>query len=131
LRIDPRTDSYPSDANRDYAIPAANPFATGGGAPEIWHYGVRNPFRNSFDKTTGIFYIGDVGQGAWEEIDLAMPGDTGLNYGWNIREGAHNYAGGATAGLTEPVLEYPHGTGAKEGDFLIGGYVYRVEETGE
>ena len=125
LRIDPRTDSYPSDANRDYAIPAANPFATGGGAPEIWHYGVRNPFRNSFDKTTGIFYIGDVGQGAWEEIDLAMPGDTGLNYGWNIREGAHNYAGGATAGLTEPVLEYPHGSGAKEGDSLIGGYVYR------
>ncbi len=125
LRIDPRTDSYPTDANRDYAIPAANPFATGGGAPEIWHYGVRNPFRNSFDKTTGIFYIGDVGQGAWEEIDLAMPGDTGLNYGWNIREGAHNYAGGATTGLTEPVAEYPHGTGAREGASLIGGYVYR------
>ena len=125
LRIDPRSDSYPSDANRDYAIPAANPFAVSGGAPEIWHYGVRNPFRNSFDKTTGIFYIGDVGQGAWEEIDLAMPGDTGLNYGWNIREGAHNYAGGSAAGLTEPVAEYPHGSGAKEGDSLIGGYVYR------
>jgi glucose/arabinose dehydrogenase len=125
LRIDPRTDSYPADANRDYAIPAANPFATGGGAPEIWHYGVRNPFRNSFDKATGIFYIGDVGQGAWEEIDLALPGDTGLNYGWNIREGAHDYAGGSAMGLTEPVAEYPHGSGAKEGDSLIGGYVYR------
>ncbi|HTN40649.1 MAG TPA: PQQ-dependent sugar dehydrogenase, partial [Asticcacaulis sp.] len=125
LRIDPRADAYPSDANRDYAIPAANPFATGGGAPEIWHLGVRNPFRNSFDKATGNFYIGDVGQGAWEEIDLARPGDTGLNYGWNIREGAHNYAGGAATGLTEPVAEYPHGSGALEGASLIGGYVYR------
>lgn len=125
LRIDPRSDSYPSDLNRDYAIPAANPFAGGGGMPEIWHYGVRNPFRNSFDKVTGNFYIGDVGQGAWEEIDLAMPMDTGLNYGWNIREGAHDYAGGSTTGLTEPVVEYPHGTGALEGASLIGGYVYR------
>lgn len=125
LRIDPNSDAYPADPNRDYAIPAANPFAIAGGAPEIWHYGLRNPFRNSFDRMTGNFYIGDVGQGAWEEIDLARPGDTGLNYGWNIREGAHNYSGGASAGLTEPVLEYPHGSGAKEGDSLIGGYVYR------
>lgn len=125
LRIDPNSDAYPADPNRDYAIPAANPFAIAGGAPEIWHYGLRNPFRNSFDRTTGNFYIGDVGQGAWEEIDMARPGDTGLNYGWSIREGAHNYAGGSTAGLTEPVAEYPHGSAAKEGDSLIGGYVYR------
>jgi glucose/arabinose dehydrogenase len=125
LRIDPNSDAWPADPNRDYAIPASNPFAIAGGAPEIWHYGLRNPFRNSFDRTTGNFYIGDVGQGAWEEIDLARPSDNGLNYGWNIREGAHNYAGGASAGLTEPVLEYPHGSGAKEGDSLIGGYVYR------
>ncbi len=125
LRIDPNSDAYPADPNRDYAIPAANPFAIAGGAPEIWHYGLRNPFRNSFDRTTGNFYIGDVGQGAWEEIDLARPTDNGLNYGWKIREGAHNYAGGSSAGLTEPVAEYPHGSGAKEGDSLIGGYVYR------
>ncbi|MGA9659026.1 MAG: PQQ-dependent sugar dehydrogenase [Asticcacaulis sp.] len=125
LRIDPRSDAYPADANRDYSIPVGNPFAVAGGAPEIWHYGVRNPFRNSFDMTTGIFYVGDVGQELWEEIDVALPGQNGLNYGWKIREGAHDYTGGASAGLTDPVLEYPHGNGAKEGASLIGGYVYR------
>ena len=125
LRIDPRTDAYPSDPNRDYTIPAGNPFAAGGGAPEIWHLGLRNPFRDSFDAATGNFYIGDVGQDAWEEVDLVRPSDSGLNFGWKILEGNHVYSAGATAGLTPPVLEYPHGTDALQGDSLIGGYVYR------
>ena len=125
LRIDPRTDAYPSDTNRDYAIPATNPFAVSGGAPEIWHWGLRNPFRNSFDATTGNFYIGDVGQDAWEEVDLVRPTDPGFNFGWKILEGNHTYSAGATTGLQAPVLEYPHGTGPLQGDSLIGGYVYR------
>lgn len=126
LRIDPRSDAYPADASRDYAIPAGNPFASGsGGAPEVWHWGLRNPFRNSFDKTTGNLYIGDVGQGAMEEIDLARPTDPGLNFGWNIREGTLPYAAGSTAGLTEPVIAYAQGTGPLQGRTVIGGYVYR------
>jgi hypothetical protein len=125
LRIDPRTDSYPTDANRDYAIPASNPFAVSGGAPEIWHLGLRNPFRASFDKQTNDFYIGDVGQGAVEEIDLVRPSDPGLNFGWNILEGTQAYAGGVTTGLTGPVAQYFHGSGALQGSSLTGGYVYR------
>ncbi len=126
LRIDPRSDAYPADANRDYAIPVGNTFASGsGGAQEVWHWGVRNPFRNSFDKTTGNFYIGDVGQGAMEEVNLARPSDPGFNYGWNIREGTLPYGAGSTAGLTEPVIAYAHGTGPLQGRTVIGGYVYR------
>lgn len=126
LRIDPRSDAYPADANRDYAIPAGNPFASGsGGAPEIWHWGLRNPFRNSFDKTTGNFYIGDVGQGAMEEVNLARPSDPGLNYGWNIREGTLPYSAGSTVSLTEPVIAYAQGAGPLQGRTVIGGYVYR------
>jgi len=125
LRIDPRSDAFPSDPNRDYSIPPTNPFTAGGGAPEIWHWGLRNPFRNSFDPVTGNFYVGDVGQDAWEEVDLVLPTDAGLNFGWNILEGNHAYSAGAITDLTPPVLEYPHGTGALEGNSLIGGYVYR------
>lgn len=125
LRIDPRSDAFPGDPDRDYAIPLGNPFAVSGGAPEIWHLGLRNPFRASFDATTDFLYIGDVGQGAWEEIDLARPVDGPLNFGWNIREGNHDYAGGPAIGLTEPVAEYAHSTGAFQGASIIGGYVYR------
>lgn len=125
VRIDPRSDAYPADPNRDYTIPAGNPFASGGGAPEVWHWGLRNPFRAGFDRTTGNLYIGDVGQAAVEEIDLVRPSDGGLNFGWNIREGTQAYNGGATAGLTNPVAEYTHGTGALQGRTVIGGYVYR------
>ncbi|HZX76639.1 PQQ-dependent sugar dehydrogenase [Lysobacter sp.] len=125
LRIDPATDAFPADNNRDYAIPASNPFATSGGAPEVWVYGLRNPFRNSFDPLTGNLYIGDVGQGAVEEIDLVRPGDGGANFGWPIMEGTQPYRGGPTAGLTPPVAEYRHGTGAREGESVTGGHVYR------
>lgn len=126
LRINPATDAYPADANRDYAIPATNPYATGGGRPEVWMTGLRNPFRNSFDRTTGNLYIGDVGQGAIEEIDLVPSGTNGLNFGWNLREGSEPYVGGAnSANFTTPVTEYGHGSGAFQGNSVTGGYVYR------
>ena len=95
-----------------YTIPADNPFANGtGGAREIFAYGFRNPFRASFSGSNLI--TGDVGQDAWEEIDLVRPQDKGGNYGWHFREGAHPYTGTAPAGLIDPVLEYGHGTGLK------------------
>lgn len=126
LRIDPARDSFPNDANRDYGIPAANPFATSGGAPEIWALGLRNPFRASFDRTNGNLYIGDVGQNAIEEIDLVPSGGNGLNFGWNLREGTEPYAGGANSGnFTAPVAEYGHGSGPFQGNSVTGGVVYR------
>lgn len=126
LRIDVGSDGFPGDPARDYAIPAGNPFGTSGGAPEIWAYGLRNPFRNSFDPTSNQLLIGDVGQGAVEEIDLMRVGDGGANFGWNLREGTHAFNGGANdAGFTAPVAEYGHGSGPIEGGSVTGGYVYR------
>jgi len=118
LRIDPT----PS-AGRPYTIPAGNPFPAGGGRPEIWAYGLRNPWKLSFDRTTGDLLIADVGQNQWEEIDWVPTGTPGgLNFGWNIREGTHPYRDGPTAGLTDPVLEYSHASGRCS---IAGGYVYR------
>ncbi len=126
LRIDPARDSFPTDPLRDYGIPTGNPYATAGGAPEVWMIGLRNPFRAGFDRTTGNLYIGDVGQGAIEEIDLVPAGANGLNFGWNLREGTEPYAGGAnSASFTNPVAEYGHGSGATQGNSVTGGYVYR------
>jgi len=124
LRIDPSSDGFPSDPDRDYGIPAGNPF-TAPNAPEVWAFGLRNPFRNSFDPLTGNLYIGDVGQGAVEEIDLARANEGGLNFGWPILEGTRPYRGGSTAGLTPPIAEYSHGSGAREGSSVTGGVVYR------
>ncbi|MDG2516579.1 PQQ-dependent sugar dehydrogenase [Lysobacter soli] len=124
LRIDPSSDGFPSDADRDYGIPAGNPF-TAPNAPEVWAFGLRNPFRNSFDPLTGNLYIGDVGQGAVEEIDLARANEGGLNFGWPILEGTRPYRGGSTSGLTPPIAEYSHGSGAREGSSVTGGVVYR------
>jgi len=107
-----------------YAIPPDNPFAGRAGArPEIWAYGLRNPWRYSFDRATGDLYIADVGQNAYEEVDF-QPADSrgGENYGWNKYEGFHAYDGGATDGLTMPVAEYAHAVG---GCSVTGGYVYR------
>ena len=104
-----------------YAIPADNPFVAGGGLPEIWAYGLRNPFRFSFDTATGRLFLGDVGQRLYEEIDILQKGG---NYGWNVMEGMHcfNPATGCNqAGLTLPIAEYDH----SEGVAVIGGYVYR------
>ena len=110
-----------------YAIPADNPFVNGGGAPEIWSYGWRNPWRFSFDRATGDFYAGDVGQNAWEEISYEKAGSPGgLNYGWNTMEGTHCFAPRTNCnrdGLVLPIAEYDHG----EGISVTGGYVYRGE----
>jgi glucose/arabinose dehydrogenase len=125
LRIDPSADAFPADPDRDYAIPAGNPFAAAGGRPEIWAYGLRNPFRNGFDPLTGNLWIGDVGQNAREEIDLMRPTDAGANFGWRIMEGTAVFNGTPIAGLVPPVAEYLHGSGPREGNSVTGGLVYR------
>jgi len=125
LRINVAQDAFPNDTGRDYAIPSGNPFAGGGGRPEIWAYGLRNPFRASFDPTTSHLWVGDVGQGAREEIDLIRPIDRGSNYGWDIMEGTAVFSGTPRAGLVPPVAEYLHGTGPRQGNSVTGGYVYR------
>jgi glucose/arabinose dehydrogenase len=121
LRIDVDT----TTGGRPYAIPDDNPFVGSDKArPEIWAYGLRNPFRFSFDRDTGEMFIGDVGQGDWEEIDFALVGQGGLNYGWHIMEGRHCYKprkGCRQRGLTLPIHEYSH----QEGNVVTGGYVYR------
>jgi len=106
------------DSADPYAMPEDNPFGN-----EVWAYGLRNPWRFSFDKLTGDLYIGDVGQGDWEEIDYLPSGSLGgTNFGWNLREGAHDYKGSASLDLIDPVAEYSHQEG---GCSVTGGYVYR------
>jgi len=111
-------------ATGSYTIPADNPNLGTGAHHEIWAYGVRNPWRFSFDRATGDLYIGDVGQNAWEEIDFKPDGSKGgINYGWPSWEGNHRYrTGAARTGDTKPVAEYPHTGGACS---VTGGYVYR------
>lgn len=108
------------DSGDPYAIPPDNPFASGGGRPEIYAWGLRNPWRWSFDAATGDLWAGDVGQSQFEEIDLIVKGG---NYGWNAREGAGAFRGGARSGeaLIPPVAEYSHSFGCS----VTGGYVYR------
>jgi glucose/arabinose dehydrogenase len=108
---------------RSWIADSRNPFVVGGGAREVFAYGLRNPFRNAFFGDALL--IGDVGQNAVEEIDLLRTTTPGLNFGWPFREGTHAFAGTAPAGLTEPVSEYLHGSGPREGASIIGGYVYR------
>jgi glucose/arabinose dehydrogenase len=122
LRIDPTP-----FADRPYRIPADNPFVGRADArPEIWAYGLRNPWRYSFDRLTGDLWIGDVGQSAWEEVDVQPSGSSGgENYGWNTMEGDHPYEGSEPpAGAIRPVFEYSHDGG---GCTVTGGYVYRGE----
>jgi len=115
------------DGASGYTIPATNPFASDTtAASEIWALGVRNPWRFSFDRQTGDLYIGDVGQGAWEEVDVQPAASAGgVNYGWVVMEGMHCYPPGMNScnqtGLTLPVIEYDHPTGCS----ITGGYVYR------
>ncbi|HET7472050.1 MAG TPA: PQQ-dependent sugar dehydrogenase [Candidatus Limnocylindrales bacterium] len=124
LRIDIRKPT----PGKPYAIPADNPFADGadGRRPEIWLTGLRNPWRISFDRATGDLWIGDVGQGDWEEIDVQRAGAPGgTNYGWNRMEGRHCFSpseGCALPGLTLPVTDYGHDQGCT----VIGGYVERA-----
>jgi glucose/arabinose dehydrogenase len=118
LRIDPR----PSEG-RPYAVPKDNPFVGHGAArPEIWDFGLRNPWRYSFDRETGDLWIGDVGSGLFEEIDFEPAGSTGgRNYGWDQVEGTQ-VVGIAPKGAVAPV--YEHRTG-DVGRAIVGGYVYR------
>lgn len=113
------------DLQGGYTIPAGNPFAGGqGGLPEIYLYGLRNPWRFSFDGATGDLYIADVGQNQWEEIDYLPAGSPGgENFGWNYYEGNHPYQGRPPADvqLVFPVYEYSHAVGCS----VTGGYVYR------
>jgi glucose/arabinose dehydrogenase len=131
LRIDVNADAddFPEDATRNYAIPSTNPYVGVPGADEIWTYGLRNPFRNSFDRGTGDFYIADVGQGRQEEVNVATlssGGGAGVNFGWDVMEGSlcfEPFSGCSMTGLVGPILEYDHsGIG---GCSITGGYVYR------
>jgi glucose/arabinose dehydrogenase len=107
------------DSQDPYGIPGDNPFDN-----EVWAYGLRNPWRLSFDRLTHDLYIGDVGQGEWEEIDFLASGSPGgTNFGWNLMEGNHPYNGDPRPDLTPPIAEYSHSqTG---GCSVTGGYVYR------
>lgn len=114
------------DAGAPYAVPSDNPFrATAGAAPEIWAYGLRNPFRISVDRSTGDLYIGDVGQNRVEEIDVGLASRRGgENYGWSTTEGSQCFSpasGCNRSGLVLPVYEYSH----SEGCSVTGGVVYR------
>jgi glucose/arabinose dehydrogenase len=142
LRIDISSDGFPADANRNYAIPANNPFATSGGAPEIWARGLRNPWKFSIDRWNGDMWIGDVGQDAWEEINhVSGIGAPGLNYGWRVREG-NRVTGLSTGGFDASTLEppsyvYPRSSASTDtifgsfptandiGQSTVGGFRYR------
>lgn len=108
------------DRGAPYAVPDDNPFVAGGGRAEIYAYGLRNPWRWSFDRETGDLWLADVGQNRWEEVDQITAGG---NYGWNRREGAHEFerTSAASSDLIEPVAEYSHNLGCS----VTGGFVYR------
>src|SRR5688572_3039349 len=111
------------DRGDPYAIPPNNPF-TGqrGSRGEIWAYGLRNPWRFCFDAEEDLLYIADVGQNRWEEIDIVPSGRGGINFGWNVMEGAHCFRPPhCTPSGVLPVVEYDHG----EGCSITGGFVYR------
>lgn len=120
-----RIDVSAAGAAEPYTVPRDNPLVGVTGArPEIWLTGLRNPWRMRFDRATGDLWIGDVGQNAWEEIDVARAGIGGLNYGWNTMEGFHCFEpseGCDQTGLTLPVAEYGHELGCA----VIGGVVVR------
>jgi glucose/arabinose dehydrogenase len=112
------------DGAAPYRIPPDNPFVGRRGArPEIWAYGLRNPWRVAFDPTGRDLYIGDVGQDMWEEVDVAPARQGGINYGWNALEGTHRYYRGAAPSPSawKPIEEYSHADGC----CVIGGRVYR------
>ena len=134
LRIDV---SVPDGDTRGYRIPADNPFVGGSALAaatldEIWSFGLRNPWRFTFDPTwlggTGAMLIGDVGQNAFEEIDYEPARLGGRNYGWRLREAAHDFNPGTTPAFTplvEPIFEYDNTFGAGGSRSITGGYVYR------
>jgi len=138
LRIDP---SGNNSANHRYGIPPDNPFVGRPGADEIFAYGFRNPYRMSFDQSTGQLWVGDVGQNDIEEVDIVRAGG---NYGWHVKEGTFRFHPGARlnpsdgsvsantpgkpAGLIDPVAEYDHTAprgSLEQGEAIVGGFVYR------
>ncbi|MCX5688690.1 MAG: PQQ-dependent sugar dehydrogenase [Planctomycetota bacterium] len=126
LRLDPSGDDYPLDADRNYRIPASNPFVATAADPEIWSYGLRNAWRCSFDRATGDLWMADVGQDDFEEINVERAGEAGgRNYGWRCQEGfsCTGYGGCQCPipGSTDPFLAYDHTIGQS----ITGGYVYR------
>lgn len=109
-------------AGKQYAIPADNPFTQPSGLPEIWAYGLRNPWRFSFDRMSGTLFAGDVGQDSYEEVDIITKAG---NFGWNKTEASHCYPPASScsaAGLIQPIMEYAHDTSG--GTSIIGGFVY-------
>ena len=115
-----------------YTVPEDNPFIDQAGAkPEIYAYGLRNPWRCSWDRKTKDFYIADVGQNHWEEVNFLPSGEgKGANFGWRLREGMlatpkTNVGGTAPAGSVDPIYAYRHGNKSNEGISVTGGYVYR------
>lgn len=133
LRIDVNSDAFTGTADptntKNYAIPTNNPFVGVAGDDEIWSYGLRNPYRSSFDRITGDQWIADVGQDQREEIDFEPASRTGVsNFGWRLREGDIEtpWVGGAIPpNYVAPVYDYEHGNGAMQGNAVIGGYRYR------
>ena len=115
--------NVPDGSGPAYAIPDGNPFKAGGGRPEIWAWGLRNPWRFSFDRQTGELWIADVGQDRTEEVNLEPKNTPGRNYGWVTMEGSNCYGSSSCdkTGLTLPVFEYSHA----EGQSITGGYAYR------
>jgi glucose/arabinose dehydrogenase len=118
------------DRGDPYTIPAANPYAKGGGRGEIWAIGLRNPWRFAFDRVSGLLYIADVGGSRFEEIDVAPASTAGINYGWNIMEGpsCHRSSGCNQPGLQRPAVSYGHENGVCS---VIGGFVYRGQKIPE
>jgi glucose/arabinose dehydrogenase len=119
-------------STRGYTVPKDNPFINQAGAkPEIYAYGLRNPWRCSWDRKTKDFYIADVGQNHWEEVNFLPSGEgKGANFGWRLREGMlptpkTNIGGTAPAGSVDPIYAYRHGNKSNEGISVTGGYVYR------
>lgn len=132
VRIDVNGDDFPIDSNRNYAVPPDNPYKDGDipvvGDDEIWAIGLRNPFRASFDRLTGDLWMGDVGQGAREEVNRQLATATGGdNFGWRLREGliaTPGVGGNKPPRNVDPVYDYGR-TGEFGGNTVIGGYVYR------
>jgi glucose/arabinose dehydrogenase len=123
LRLARSPDPYAGAAPAFWVAAPGNPFASGGGDPFVYALGLRNPFRAAFEGNDIV--IGDVGQGAIEEIDIIAAASSGLNLGWPYLEGTQSYKGGAPPGLVAPLLQYRHGNGRYDGASVIGGRVYR------
>lgn len=131
IRINIDKDSYPTDVAKNYTVPKDNPFVgTAGAAPEIYAYGLRNPFKFSIDKPTGNIVIADVGQAHREEIDIIPAGTSGQNFGWRAREGFIDNQGvsdPAPPNAIDPIYDYAHDA---FGECITGGYVYRGKRLG-